>query len=63
MPLPIQTHVAVFNQIKYNEMKQKLSYQNWTQQHNRRRKFPRAGTEIRDPLILTVMSPIKILIQ
>lgn len=33
-----------------------LSWLNWTQQPNRRKKFPRAGTRVRDPFIITVES-------
>lgn len=42
-------------------MKQKLSYRSWTEQPGRRKRVPRAGTRVRDTLVLTARSPIKVL--
>ena len=41
-------------------MKQKLTHWNWTKTHRiQSEKRPREGTRIRDPVILTLRSPIK----
>lgn len=47
-----------YDKISYNKKKQKPSF--W-RQPNTRKRVPRSGTRIRDPYILTLRNPIKIL--
>lgn len=42
-------------------MKEKLLYWSWTWKPNKKKRIPKAGTRVRDPLILPVRIPIKIL--
>jgi hypothetical protein len=39
------------DKIKYNTMKQKLSYQSWTQQPNRRKIIPPKGNRVRNAFV------------
>jgi hypothetical protein len=48
-------------QNKYNKKNQNPSHEGKTKQPNRRKRAPRVGTRIRDPLAHTLRNPIKIL--
>ena len=47
------------NKMKYNKGKQKLTYQSWTKQPNRKKGVPRAGKRVRDTPSNTFRSPTK----
>lgn len=49
-----------YDKISYNKKKQKSSHWHWTRQPSRRQRAPPAGTIVREPLICTFRSLIKI---